>query len=259
MRTVAIVQARMGSSRLPNKVMMELCGHPALWHIYDRIRRSKRVDEFVIATSSMPENDGIEAFAMKNGISVFRGSEDNVLERVYLAAKKANADAVVRLTGDNVLVCAEIIDAGAVYFEQEGSLDYLYYREGLPLGLAVEIMKYDALECAYLEAADAECLEHVTPYLYRNPQRFCCHRHVGLGEDCSKIRWTMDTPEDYELIEKIYAELYKEGEYFGYLDALQEYKKNAAWPALNQSVLQKKISYQGEARENNKGTVNEKG
>ena len=89
MRTVAIVQARAGSSRLPNKVMMDLCGHPVLWHIHDRVRRSKWVDDFVVATSVMPENDGIEAFALQNGIHVFRGSEENVLERFYLAAKEA--------------------------------------------------------------------------------------------------------------------------------------------------------------------------
>lgn len=245
MRTAAIVQARMGSSRLPNKVMAELCGHPALWHIYDRVQHSKRVDEFIIATSILPENDVIETFARQHGIPAFRGSEENVLERFYQAAKIANVDTVIRLTGDNVLVCAEIIDAGVAYFEQEESLDYLYYREGLPLGLAVEVMKFDALECAYHEAADAECLEHVTPYLYRNPQRFHCRRHVRMGEDCSDVRWTMDAPQDYELMKEMYAKLYREGRYFGYSDALREYRENTGWPELNRSVFQKKVSYQG--------------
>ena len=104
MRIVAIVQARMGSSRLPQKVMADLCGHPALWHIHDRLRHSRQVDDFVIATSGRPENKEIEAFAKRNGIHVFCGSEENVLERFYLAAKGADADVVIRLTGDNVFV-----------------------------------------------------------------------------------------------------------------------------------------------------------
>ncbi len=246
MRIVAIVQARMGSSRLPQKVMADLCGHPALWHIHDRLRHSRQVDDFVIATSGRPENKEIEAFAKRNGIHVFCGSEENVLERFYLAAKGADADVVIRLTGDNVFVCAEIVDAGVAYFIKEKKLDYLYYREGLPLGLAVEIMGFHALERAYREASDAECLEHVTPYLYRNPEKFRCCRCLCFGKDCSRIRWTMDTQEDYQLIKKMYGELYQEGAYFSYLDAFDAYQRNKAWAAVNQSIVQKKVQYQGE-------------
>ena len=245
MRTVAIVQARAGSSRLPNKVMMDLCGHPVLWHIHDRVRRSKWVDDFVVATSVMPENDGIEAFALQNGIHVFRGSEENVLERFYLAAKEAAAEIVIRLTGDNALVCPEIIDEGAAYFEQTQTLDYLCYREGLPLGLSVEVIGFHALERAYQEADDAECLEHVTPYLYRNPGQFHCYRYPCIGEDYSRIRWTVDTQEDYNLVRNIYESLYTEGGCFGYQEALQIYLAHPQWAGLNSSVVKKKILYSG--------------
>lgn len=246
MRIVAIVQARMGSVRMPNKVMADLCGHPALWHIYNRVAASREIDDLIIATSVRPGDDEIERFAAQNGISVFRGSEQNVLERFYLAACQAEAEIIVRLTGDNVLISPEIMDAGVSCFQEQRGLDYLYYREGLPLGVAVEIMRIDALELAYREAEDAECLEHVTPYLYRNPQRFRCLRHPCLGEDYSQIRWTMDTVQDYELMRKMYGILYAEGECFGYSEALKVYQEHIEWAGLNRSVHQKGIRYQGE-------------
>lgn len=246
MRVVAIVQARMGSSRFPNKVMADLCGHPALWHISHRVARSKKADAFILATSAQPQDDVIEAFAVQNGIDVFRGSEENVLERFYFAARQEKAGVVIRLTGDNVLVSAEIIDAGVAYFQEHANLDYLYYREGLPLGMAVEILAYGALERAYLEAKDAECLEHVTPYLYRNPGKFQCYRHPCIGEDYGSIRWTMDTWDDYGLMEKIYGSLYVEGECFGYQKALEAYQKQGSWMGLNRAVRQKEVQYQGE-------------
>lgn len=246
MKITAIVQARMGSERFPGKAMAELCGHPALWHIYHRVSYSRKTDSFILATSTQSQDDEIAAFAVQNGIAVFRGSEENVLERFYFAARQEGADVLVRLTGDNVLVCAEIIDAGIVYFQKQADLDYLYYREGLPLGMAVEILTCRALERAYREARDAECLEHVTPYLYRNPEKFRCDRCPCLGTDESEIRWTMDTPEDYALMQKLYDALYVEDQYFGYQEALKVYREQEAWSGLNQQVRQKKIQYQGE-------------
>lgn len=246
MRTIAIVQARMGATRLPNKVLANLCGHPALWHIVQRAARSKYLDSLVIATSIQAKDDPIEAFAMQNGIALFRGSEENVLERFYFTARQEQADVVIRLTGDNVLVAAELIDAGAAYFLQQGNLDYLYYREGLPLGMAVEIMKYDALARAHQEAVHAECLEHVTPYLYRNPHKFHCCRYPCQGENYSSIRWTMDMEEDYQLMQKMYESLYQEGTYFGYEEALLAYQKQETWRGVNSRIRQKRVQYQGE-------------
>ena len=246
MQAVAIVQARMGSSRLPNKVMMPLCGKPVLWHIFSRVMRSKKVDKLVVATSILQGDDRIEAFALQNKISVFRGSEENVLERFYFAAKEAQADVIVRLTGDNAFVCPEIIDDGLSYYEQRKGLDYLYYRNGLPLGVAVEIITFSALERAYREATDKECLEHVTPYLYQNPGYFQCENYPCLGEDYSRLRWTMDTKEDYELVKCMYENMYEEGEYFGYMEALQAYQAHTQWSELNKFIPQNMLRYQGE-------------
>lgn len=246
MRIAAIVQARMGSQRMPQKVLANVCGHSVLWHIYNRVRYCRTIDYFQIATSVLPQDDRIESFALQYGIPVYRGSEENVLERYYLAARKEEADIVVRLTGDNILIFPELIDAGVEYFKNEIGLDYLYYREGLPLGSAVEIMTFSALEQAYLNAVDAECLEHVTPYLYLNPEIFNCYRYPCQEDDYSSFRWTMDTAEDYELLKKMYGSLFIEGECFGYQEALREYQKHTDWMNLNCSVKQKGIRYQGE-------------
>ncbi len=247
MNAVAIVQARMGSTRLPQKIMTNLCGKPMLWHIVKRVERSEFVNDVVIATSKEQADDAVEELAKKNKILLWRGSHDNVLKRFYDCATHYEADIVVRLTGDNALVDAGIIDGGIAYFK-ESQRDYIYYREGLPLGMAVEIFTYGALKCAYEHAKDVQCLEHVTPYLYRNPQLFQAERVSCIGKDYSSLRWTMDTEQDKELISEIYTRLYKEGNYFSFEDILKEYEKHPEWNFLNAEIEQKKVTYPGEGQ-----------
>ncbi len=249
MNTVAIVQARMGSTRLPGKIMTELCKKPMLWHIVKRVRQSESVNEVVVATSREPADDTVEELAEKNHIVLWRGSQNHVLKRFYECASYYKADIVVRLTGDNALVDAGIIDSGIAYFK-ESQRDYIYYREGLPLGMAIEIFTYDALKCAYESASDAQCIEHVTPYLYKNPQLFQAERVPCVGKDYSYLRWTMDTERDKELISEIYKNLYQEGKYFSFEDILKEYEKHPQWKFLNTDIEQKKVTYQGEEAEN---------
>lgn len=245
MKIIAIVQARMGSSRLPGKVLMNICGKPVLWHIVNRAKKSNYLDSVIIATSTEPEDDEIERFAYKYDIAVFRGSQDNVLERFYQCAGQCNAECIVRLTGDNTLIDPHIIDKGIEYFMGEKELDYLSYREGLPLGMSVEIFTYRALETAYLEATDMECLEHVTPYLYHNKDKFKVVKAECEGVDHSELRWTLDTRQDYELIQKIYEKLYTDAEnIFSYEDILKEYAND--WKLVNAGIRQVKIEYTGE-------------
>ena len=245
MNAVAIIQARMGSVRLPGKIMTDLCGKPMLWHIVKRVERSELVNHVVIATSKEQDDDAVEELAEKNKFLLWRGSQNHVLKRFYDCAAHYKADIVVRLTGDNALVDAGIIDRGIAYFK-ECQQDYIYYREGLPLGMAVEIFTYDALKCAYENAADAQCFEHVTPYLYKNPQMFRAERVSCVGEDYSSLRWTMDTEQDKELISEIYTNLYRESSYFSFEDILKEYEKHPEWKFINEQIEQKKVTYQGE-------------
>lgn len=246
MRIVAIIQARMGSTRLPQKIMMDLCGKPMLWHIVNRVRRSRLVNDVVVATSVEQADDAVEQMAKGNGILFWRGSQNNVLERFYGCATQYQADIVLRLTGDNALVDAGLIDMGITYFKEK-EFDYICYREGLPLGMAVEIFTYDALKLAYENAEDTQCLEHVTPYLYRNPSLFRIMRVPCMGENYSHLRWTMDTEQDRNLIKEIYESMYYENPYFSFEDILKEYGSHPQWMHINEDVEQKKVTYRGEA------------
>lgn len=243
MKIIAIIQARMESTRLPKKVLMNICERPILDHIVERVKQSKYIEKVVIATSTNEADNEINEFARSDKIDCFRGSQENILERFYLCSQKYMPQIVIRLTGDNALVDAEIIDEGIEKFIKE-EVDYLYYREGLPLGMCIEIFTYSALEKAYEEAKDAECLEHVTPYLYKN-KKFKSMRASISGVDYSWLRWTVDEKEDLELVTKIYEYLYPLNPNFNFNDILNAYKANPDWISINQNNKQKQLSYTG--------------
>ncbi|HMF14076.1 MAG TPA: NTP transferase domain-containing protein, partial [Gemmataceae bacterium] len=152
MRTVAVVQARMGSSRLPGKALADLAGRPVLWHVVQRVQRARRADEVVVATSTSPADDPIDYFCTRAGIPVFRGSEIDVLDRVYQAARERPADAVVRITGDCPLIDPAVIDrvlenyAGGDYDYVSNVIHYTY-----PDGMDVEVLSMMALARAWRE------------------------------------------------------------------------------------------------------------
>lgn len=253
MKIIAVIQARMSSTRLPKKVLMDICGKPMLWHIVNRARNSKVLKQVIIATSEEKEDDAIEEFSVKYEIPCYRGSQDNVLDRFWKSASQYNPDIVVRLTGDNALIDAQVIDEALELFVQDGTLDYMYYHENLPLGMAVEVMKMSALTIAHLEATDIECIEHVTPYLYKNANMFSSKRVSFPELDYSNLRWTMDTEEDRKLILSIYETLYNEDKFFGYQDILKEYKNHPEWYEMNLNIIQKEVEYSGENKKYEEG------
>lgn len=258
MKIVGIVQARMESTRLPGKVMKMIATKPAIQHIVERIRQSTMIDELVVATSTNVADDVLANYCTLEKINVFRGSQDNVLERFYLCATKYQADVVIRMTGDNTLVDAKIIDNGIRHFLQNNN-DYESYCGGLPLGMTIEIFTYAALKKAYEEAEDGECIEHVTPYIYRNPQLFQIEAVdesnyweinsnflKKVGVEPKKLRWTMDTEKDYLLIQEIYSTFAKKGiENFSYEDILKLYETHMEWLQYNSEVQQVRVAYKG--------------
>ncbi len=248
-KITAIIQARMESTRLPGKVLKSICGVPILKHIVNRVSMSEMVDSIIVATSQNQADDVIEEFCVNNKILYFRGSQENVLQRFVDCANKYKSDIIIRLTGDNALIDSEIIDSGIKEFQCEGKVDYLYYKEGLPIGMAIEIFKYSALARAYKEAKDSECLEHVTPYLYKNPDKFIVKRSCCNNNDYSNLRWTIDTRSDFILVSNIYNVLYQQyGDKFHYNDIIKEYKKHKEWYRINDEINQVKIYYQGEKK-----------
>ena len=244
MKTAAIIQARMSSTRLPGKIMLDLKGKPVLQNIAERVRTAKNIDDIIIATSAEASDDIVENFCVKAGIKVFRGSLNNVLERYYKCALRESADVIVRLTADNALIDGNIINEAVNVFSR-GGIDYLSYKKGLPLGMHVEVFSFDALERSYREAKDPECLEHVTPYMIKNPEKFrVLFFRDEKDPDNSSMRFTMDTPEDYEFVKRVYdsfgSNIFSYGEILRVLSSHKELLK------INQNIQQKALSYSGE-------------
>ncbi len=230
---VAIIQARLGSTRLPGKVLKNILKKPMLWHIVNRLKESKSIDSIIIATSANIENDAIREFCQQYEIDCFSGSEENVLERFYLAAKSAKAKTLFRITGDCPLIDPYLIDKLYSTFVTE-NYDHIGIATGAgaineknryPDGLDAECFSFKALEQAYNEAIKQTDLEHVTPYIWRNKTLFKVGS-MNAEKDYSSMRWTVDNMEDFNLVEKIYNGLYKENEIFALNDILNFFENN---------------------------------
>jgi spore coat polysaccharide biosynthesis protein SpsF len=207
-----IIQARIGSSRLQNKVMIDIEGKPLLWHVVERCKKSN-VDEIIIATSKNSENDVIEKFCKSNNFTCFRGSEEDVLNRYYEVAKKFNLDIIVRVTGDCPLVSPELINEIIMKFNKE-KVDYMsnVVKRSFPRGLDVEIFLFSALEKANRKVKEKFQREHVTPFIYNNHELFRIAHLIAKGPlNRPDIRICVDTEEDLKLVKIIYAELYEGG------------------------------------------------
>lgn len=233
-KTIAIVQARLGSTRLPGKVLLPLAGKTILWHIVNRLRSVSKIDEIIVATSDQPENLRILEYCQQNAISTFVGSEHDVLDRFYKAAVSHSAQRIIRVTADCPLIDPETVSRLIDTFEQN-NFDYCAVFTGAgaaqskegryPDGLDCEIFRFSALEKAWREASQPPHREHVTPYIWRNPSKF------KLGRLCSPtdlgfLRVTLDHQEDYNLICWIYDQVYKTGTIFNLDSVLTLFKNN---------------------------------
>ena len=225
----AIIQARMGSSRLPGKIMLDLAGRPVLWHVIDRVNYSKYVNKIVVATSIESKNDEVRHFCDKNSVLCFSGSEDDVLDRFYNAAINnsiSDDDIIIRITADCPLIDPNIIDKTIERF-LEVNADYASNTviPTYPDGLDCEVMRFSALSKAWEDAKLKSEREHVTPYIRNHPELFKI-TSIENDEDISSLRWTLDEKEDYQLIKLIYDELYEENNIFLMDDILDFAKSN---------------------------------
>jgi spore coat polysaccharide biosynthesis protein SpsF len=218
---LAIVQARMSSRRLPGKVLKPILGRPMLGLQLDRLRQSTMIDRFTVATSDDRSDDEVAAFCAAKQIDCYRGPLDDVLARYEGAARENDPiDHVVRLTADCPLIDVALIDL-VVEHHLRGAFDYSSntVRARYPDGLDVEIMKRTALRVAAAEASSPYDREHVTPFLYSQPERF----RLGSVEnvlDQRHMRWTVDTEADFRMVEAIFTELLPANRYFGWMDVL---------------------------------------
>ena len=233
---VAIIQARMGSSRLPGKSLAEIEKRPMLWHVIQRVKRARMVDRVVVATSTAPADDAIENMCQENGVPCYRGSENDVLDRFYHAALAEKPAKVVRITADCPLIDPEVIDRVVRRFER-GDLDYASNAmvRSYPDGLDTEVFSFSVLERAWHEANKASEREHVTPYL--RSEKF---RTANVENDSTSLhqhyRWTVDEVEDLEFIRAVYK-AFRDRETFGMKDVLELIEKNPGLEKMNSEIV----------------------
>jgi spore coat polysaccharide biosynthesis protein SpsF len=246
MKIVAIIQARMGATRLPGKILKQVSGKTILGHMLARVMACRRLDRVVVATTTAPGDDTVVAECEKYGGAIFRGSETDVLSRYYGAAAEYQADVIVRITSDCPLYDPELLARMLAEFEranaQDGRIDYLsnILERTFPRGLDTEIFNRSTLEQAHREAGQPLEREHVTPFIYRNPQRFVL-RNYGQPADLSSHRWTLDTEDDLRFVQAVYAALYRRDQLFSTQDVLKLLEARPELTLLNCHVEQKQI------------------
>lgn len=241
MTTVAVVQARMGSTRLPGKVLMDVGGRSMLARVVRRTRRAATLDRTIVATTGDPADDAVCRECERLGTEVFRGSPDDVLDRTLRAADACGATAIVRITADCPLVDPGVIDRVVAAFRRVG-VDYASntLERTYPRGLDCEVVARSALEQAGREAREPYQRAHVTPFIYQHPERFSL-LPVKAERDASRHRWTVDTAEDLELVRALYRRL-GERDDFGWQEALAVVEREPALAALNQKVAQRVLT-----------------
>lgn len=248
MKVVAIIQARMGSSRLPGKVMMSIVGKPVLWHVVDRVKRAKLIDQVVVATSTNPKDKKIVEFCEKNNIEVFKGSENDVLDRYYQCAKKYHAKYIIRITSDCPLIDPKLIDRLiAKFFNEEADHMGIATGAGIsfdkinkyPQGYDAAIFSFKALEKAWERAKDTVDREHVTVYIWQRPNDFKLGKPLTPPKDYSNYRLTVDWPEDLKLIRTIYEKLYIKNKHFMFQDVIKLLKLYPTFAIINKKYLDK--------------------
>ena len=261
--TIAIIQARMGSSRLPGKVLLDLAGQPMLRRVVERTRRAKTIDRVVVATTTEPSDDPLVELCTELDYACYRGSLYDVLDRYYQAARQFDADNIVRITADCPLIDPQVIDRTVkAFFGQTTqddvelsdpnqkskilnlqSFDFVANRlpppwgRTYPIGLDTEVCTFTALETAWREAREKHQREHVMPFFYDNLTRFRVLL-VNHPENFGTLRWTVDTAEDLEALRQIYARFPGRDD-FSWLEVLALYQREPGLAQINAQVQHK--------------------
>lgn len=243
MKKVLIVQARMGSTRLPGKVLKPVLGKPLLAYQVERLQRVKLADAVVLATTINDVDHLLVDFAQAHNLPCHRGSEEDVLSRYRGAAEEVGADVIVRVTADCPLIDPAVIDEVInAFVKAQPDCDYASntLRRTYPRGMDCEVFGRKTLEIAYAEAVEPAHREHVTPFMYQNPDRFVL-RSVEYESDHSDHRWTVDTVEDLALVSLILEHLYPENPCFTLEDCLSLLAQHPDWSRINAGVQQKAL------------------
>ena len=232
----AIIQARIGSTRLPGKVLSDIEGKPLIWHIIERLKKAKKINKIILATTERKEDKKLISIAKGSAIDFYAGNEKDVLDRFYQAAKENRVNVIVRITSDDPFKDPKIIDKFLGYF-LKNKPDYLSntIKPTYPEGLDIEIFTLKTAEKAWREAKKISEREHVTPYIWKNPQKFKI-KNLTYKKDFSNLRWRIDYPEDLEFAREIYKRIYSKKKIFLMGDILKLLGKEPALEKINQGI-----------------------
>lgn len=232
-RIIAIIQARTGARRLPNKILLRLEGKTVLEHVIDRVRRSRLVDEIIVATTVLENDLNIVKLCSSKTIRVYCGAEDDVLDRYYQAARLLRAHHIVRITADCPLIDYKIIDQViSLHLERKSDYTANTIKETFPDGEDVEIFKFKTLNKAWQNARISSEREHVSAYIRKHPKLFKL-ANLASKENFSSYRWTLDEKEDYEFIKLIYKKLYRKNRFFGMYEICKLLKQHPEYAMIN--------------------------
>lgn len=241
MSNIAFIAARMGSERMPGKVLADLAGIPAIVHIFSILRKVKRLDDFAVVTTVLKEDDEIEKICAENSVKTVRGSVHDVLDRFRIAAELYKPSRIIRVTGDDPLMDPEIIDQ---VIEEHSHGDYDYssnmIERTFPRGMDTEVIEFSALEKSWKNTADRDDHEHVTLFIRRNPELFKIHNVLNKGIKSDDLRLCLDTKQDFELMQIIYDNIYK-GEVIRLAEVTEFLNANPGYKKINSDVEQKKV------------------
>ena len=243
-----IIQARVGSTRLPSKVLAPICGRSMLEHVVRRLQATQKLDVVCVATTEHSQDDEVAEIGKRLGAQVFRGSEEDVLLRYVEAGRMIKADLVVRVCADCPLfdpsLLDEMLEARESLVRKSGAIDY--YSNNLkrtyPLGLNAEIVPLEILERVAAETSDPPAREHVTFHILQNPEAYRLGHHIQEGGlDQSKLRWTVDTAEDLDFARQVYNALYQKNPLFDRHAVLALLEEQPKLLEINQHIEQKKL------------------
>jgi len=242
-KILATIEARFASTRLPGKTLLEICGKPTLELIIERLKRSQFIDQIVVATTVNRDCDAIEDLAKRNGVGCFRGSEDDVLDRVLQAAKAYQADVIVEMTGDETLIDPEIVDETIRYY-LDNDFDYVsnILERRYPRGLDTQVFATKVLEEVAGLTDDPADRENVSLYIYEHPEKYSLGS-VKAPDELTRPdwRWTLDTKEDFEFLKTVYEALSPGNKAFNTRDIFTFLAKNPDVLKINNEIKQKAV------------------
>lgn len=239
---VASIEARMGSSRFPGKVLADICGQPALTRLIRRLRRCKKLDGIILATSTSPKDDVLEKWAISEKFDFYRGSEEDVLQRVVEAHIKMNTDIIVEITGDCILLDPEIIDMGIqTFLENDCDVVTNALKASFPMGIDIQVFRFDDLRSIERSIWDQPVREHVSLYFFEHPGKYrFIHLFAPERWQAPTYRFQLDYPEDHKFICEVYQRLEPEfGDNFGIEEIMALIRREPELAEINRHCVEK--------------------